>query len=510
MVLAVTPPSKEQLKNRLNAFDPEQSADDRQGVPQQINPCDMCRLNVTATDRSDKTCPNLNHPEKIGFDCQDLEIEKDTNHHKIAALLKRRNDFLTLEDTDQLLVWQDGIYQPGGDIVVKQKLEQFHGKNLTTNTCNEIIGHVQRSTYVKRDLFDENPNLITLENGVLNLETGLLNNWNPGYKSRVKIPVLYDPEATCPVIHQFFTEIVDPQDVPKLYEFVGYCLETGYPIQKAFMLIGGGENGKGAFLALIDEFLGAKNVSHESLHNLVYRRFNIAQLDGKLANIGADLSNITLATTGVFKSLCGGDRISVERKHQHPFDLLNRAKLIFATNTMPRTKDKTPAYYRRWEPIIFPNTFPQGTADPHILAKLTTPTELSGLLNKAIEALHRLRITHRFTNTLTTNQLEDYINRLSEPVYAFIEDRCEYSTAQDAWTSKHDLYAAFADYCRHQHIAIHSQTAFTKELKFYTGQRIRETRRGTRGWHGIQLKSTNEATTPPDQTSIDDLFPGAA
>ena len=104
-------------------------------------------------------------------------------------------------------------------------------------------------------------------------------------------------------------------------------------------------------------FAGKENCSNKPLQDLVYGRFAVAELHGKLLNIFNDLSNIALKQTGKFKGVCSGDRVKGEKKFKNPFYFTNRAKLIFSTNTLPKTEYVSDAFFRRWTIIPFLNKF---------------------------------------------------------------------------------------------------------------------------------------------------------
>jgi putative DNA primase/helicase len=78
-----------------------------------------------------------------------------------------------------------------------------------------------------------------------------------------------------------------------------------------------------------------------------------------------------------------------------------------------KPNDDTTAFFRRWIIIVFPNEFKPGEgADPHILEKLTTEREFSGLLNKVLDALKRLLEKGQFSHSKTTEEIrEDYIRK---------------------------------------------------------------------------------------------------
>lgn len=68
-----------------------------------------------------------------------------------------------------------------------------------------------------------------------------------------------------------------------------YCLYRRNELGKAFILIGDKSNGKSTFLHVVKNMLGDKNIASLDLKELG-DRFKTAELFGKLANIGDDIS----------------------------------------------------------------------------------------------------------------------------------------------------------------------------------------------------------------------------
>jgi len=379
----------------------------------------------------------------------------------LAEELMQEYRFITMKDTDVVYVFNDGFYQPYGEILIKQQCKARLGKEYRKNRAEEVIDYIKVSTYINRK--EEPPNLIPLANGILDLNTMELNPYSPDSMFFNKIPVEYDPKADCPNIKRFLNEVTaTKEDIDILLEVIGFCLYREYIIAKALMLVGGGSNGKSTFLNLLKAFLGKENVSGRSLQELEENRFAKADLHHKLANIYADLPDKALWRTGTFKMLTGRDLITAERKFQNSFTYENYAKLLFSANKVPEAYDDTDAFFRRWIIVVFPNQFVGEKADPHILKKLTTPEELSGLLNLVLPALKRLLEKGQFSYSKTTEEIrEDYI-RKSSPIAAFVMDCLEVDS--DAFIVKKDLYNAFSEYCRQRSLPAVTQDTFFKNL----------------------------------------------
>jgi len=413
----------------------------------------------------------------------------------LAEEIMKIEQFLTDRITDEIYVYLDGVYKPIGESVITEYCQRALGKEFRKNRAAEVIAYIRASTY--GFFYEPDPSFINLRNGILDLKTGELLHHSPSFKFLSKIPVIYDPKAECPNILEFLDQVTgNPEDRETLIEFTGYCLWRGYPIQKALMLVGEGNNGKSTFLNLVREFLGRDNVSCVSLQDIVEQRFAIANLYGKLANIYADLPDRALRQTGMFKMLTGGDAITAEKKFKNPFTFTNYAKLMFSCNRLPMSLDDTDAFFRRWLIVVFPNQFEGDKADPNILRKLTTHDELSGLLNLALERLKRLLERNRFTISPTTEELREEYMRKSNPIGAFMTE-CVKADPEGVIVKK-ELYSLFCEYCRRNKLpAVNQDTFFKAVPKYYNVAETRLNRPDIEGrpraFTGIALTEAGEA-----------------
>jgi putative DNA primase/helicase len=403
----------------------------------------------------------------VCHDFEQLDISRFFNENGkfipklLAEAIMNQHYFLTMMDNQDLFVYVGGFYQPYGEIFIKKRCKDLLLDEYRKNRAGEVIEYIKVSTLTGRR--EEPPNLVPLENGILDLDTMELKPYSPDLMFFNKIPVKYNPEATCPKIDKFHSEITNgEEDIKILVEMIGFCLYRDYFIAKALMLVGGGANGKSTWLSLVKRFLGPENVSGRSLQDLEEHRFAKADLHTKLANIYADLPDKALHRTGMFKMSTGRDIITAERKFGQPFNFVSYDKLFYSANKVPEVYDDTTAFFRRWIIQVFPNEFIGANADPHILEKLTTEEELSGLLNKALAALKRLLEKGQFSYSKTTEEIrEDYI-RKSSPIAAFVMDCLEVDS--DAFIEKKALYNEFAEYCRGRSLPTVVRDTFFKNL----------------------------------------------
>lgn len=411
------------------------------------------------------------------------------------------NVYKTYSDTEEILAFTNGYYQLGGEKIIKAECQKKIGANplLTEHLIKEIIGHVRRSTYVNRDAFNQDKVKINLINGILNTETKELIPHNPDFLSTIRIPIKYDPEIRSDKIMAFISDVHHPEDIPIIQELFGNCLTPDKSIQKAFLFVGEGENGKSVELSLLRNFIGKVNCSNVSWQQLELNRFAKSTLEGKLANIFADLPSQNMNMTTAFKMLTGEDAIGTEKKFKDGYSFENFAKLIFSANKPPKVTDEDSyAFWRRWIIIEFPNQFTDdnGKKDPDILDKMTTENELSGLLNWALEGLSRLRKQKKYSYKKSVDETTEYYMRASDPVYAFLKDIC--ISDSENYEDKEDLHDVFEQYCKLKKIPALKPNAFARSLQNQTFIRVKSYRpeitdetgkkRRLNAWQGIRVR----------------------
>jgi len=111
-----------------------------------------------------------------------------------------------------------------------------------------------------------------------------------------------------------------------MLEIFGFLLLKEYKIEKAFMFVGYGRNGKSKTVELMKRFIGAENCSSLPLRSLIEESFSLSELFGRMANLAADLSKTDLKETGMIKSLIGRDTIQAHRKYLRDLNFVNYAK----------------------------------------------------------------------------------------------------------------------------------------------------------------------------------------
>jgi len=390
---------------------------------------------------------------------------------RLGEELKRRRPFRNITEVrsdGHLYSYANGVFRRNGPAVVEQLTAEILGEAYRDSRRSETEAWLRATAYTQPDLANQHADLVNVANGMLDWRTGELLRHDPKYLSTMQIPVKFDPAAMCPVIDDFFLTTLPADCIDLALEWIGYCLLPTAKYCKAVMCVGPAANGKSTFLGLLGAFVGQENTANIPLRELDEHRFKRAMLQDKLANLFSDLDQRALKHSGYFKLIVSGDPIDAERKHQHPFTFKPFCKLIFSANRMPTSYDKSPAFYRRWLIIPFPNTFEGAAADPDMLDKITTSGELSGLLNKAIDRLRTLEERRGFAEPETVVEAMKTYKLTSDGMVAFLSECCRDAEPEESVGKKalYDAYTSWAEDAKARYTE--SRAEFNRRLKqFY-------------------------------------------
>ena len=408
--------------------------------------------------------------------------------------------FKTMADTKEILYYEDGVYSLGGERKIEEICQRIIPECGIADV-REVIAEIQRSTYVDREDFDRDPYKICLTNCIINVLTGDQNEHSPDQLYRNRIPVVYDPSAIPVEVPKFLREThLDPKNIYKLIEEAAYVLLREATFQVAFMHTGVGSNGKSVWLDWLLTFYGKENSGQVSLHDLALNRFKVAELDGKLVNIYADLKSNALKENDIIKPLIAGDSMTVEKKNQHPFSMKPYTKLFFSANRIPEITDESVGMYRRLSLTRWDVIFSDKTRDVNKLKKMTTEYEKSGMLNVFLRTLKKLIKRGRFLNELSMDDRRNTWKVTADAVIEFVNDHV--AVGEKNSITRDELYSDFMSRIAKEDKAILKPT-FTRKIMTLTGCKRSKTRvhgSYTVVFEGITLRKLLRDT---DQVSLD-------
>ena len=274
----------------------------------------------------------------------------------------------------------------------------------------------------------ESKNLIAVNNGVFNNKGKQLEIFNPDYFITSKLATRYNKNAinnylairdTYFDVDKWFLSISngDEEIVKLLWEIVNEAINPNHTREKMAILYGEGNNGKGTFQAMLTNLIGIENISTLTPHDFS-GEFKLEMLQGKVCNIGDDISNKYLDDVSNLMSIVTGDPVAVNRKGKSVitarFKLLN----IFSANKLPKVRNKSQGAYRRLLIIPFNADFNGQVQDRRIKEEyLKNKIILEYILYKALYLDFE-----KFSTTKATDEMLEEYKEDNDYLYSFAKD----------------------------------------------------------------------------------------
>jgi len=285
----------------------------------------------------------------------------------------------------------------------------------------------------------------------------------PKHHAILALDVAYDPEATCPsydaALELWFNG--DQELIDYWHEVAGYLIQPDRWLKHFFLLQGEGDNGKTTLMHIITK-LCAGAVAHIEVQNLG-ERFGLAPLVGKLIALDDDVKAGTKLPDGILKKLSEAKATSIEYKNKTPVDLMLVAAPVMLCNRWPSISDVTPATLDRAVCIPFLHSIPQSKRNPKLLETIFTH-ELSGVLNRCLQGLSRLRARGYFHHPYEVVSCKQRFLSSANHTIAWANDRIErIPSARGAIsTPGRELYDDYIAWCTEQ--GFHGKTVSMSAL----------------------------------------------
>lgn len=428
----------------------------------------------------------------IGAYHNDSEKKAPKNHIEIADYIMEHYNFATIDDTKETYWYHEGVYIPNGEVTIEKQCEQII-PNARRDIVAEVISTIKRRTYVSRKDFDIDDTMINCKNCWLDIRTGQTSPHTPTRLSKIQTPIFYDPVKTAPKFLEFLEQCLPNEDDRfTALEHFASCLIKSAKFGKAYMYIGIGANGKSTYLGIIDAVLGIDNVSHISIHSFQDNRFAKAELDGKMANVYADISNEELNTVSEFKALVTGDPVLAEKKNKNPFILINTAKMFFSANQIPIVYDESDGFFRRFMIIEWNMQFTDKTARINLKAEILTEDEKSGIFNILVQYARDLEARGYFKFAESVETLKARWKQKANSAQGFLDNELVYD--ENYIIPKSRLEMAYKAYCSDNKLFPLSSRKFNDYLKQFSVlvddlKPHRIDGKSVRVWMGATLKS---------------------
>jgi putative DNA primase/helicase len=271
-------------------------------------------------------------------------------------------------------IWRDGCYNRMSDDEVKVRItkhiqavndaaigQQQQRIVITSQRVNNVMlclkGRIGMPEQTELNSWPDGREqlftTISVKNGLLMLDgrggRPVMVSHTPDYFTLTKLPYDYDPAATCKLWESFLNDVTlcRRDYVLLLQQWAGYLFRSDLREQKFLLCCGEGANGTGVFFEVIGALVGKQNCSEVPLTRFSHP-FALCGTLGKIVNMTNESSHmITDDAETMLKSFVAGDRLTFERKFKEQVSAKPTAKVMIATNALPRFNDKTQGIWRK-------------------------------------------------------------------------------------------------------------------------------------------------------------------
>jgi len=429
------------------------------------------------------------------------QVEYTFNPDKAADAIINTYNVVATPD-EKIWIYENGYYKDNGKVIIDKILDRVAGKLYTINVSKETQKKVFLRSMEEYDIFDQNPYLLCVRNGVIDLLTGDFLEHSPGYYLTSAASVEYDPSKRPTEFIKFLEgACTNDDDRLTLIDWIVACACLT-EFEYILFLTGHGSNGKHVYEALLQAFFGSDATEAISLEELMNSRFAMGYLRRARICISSE-TNPDKTKTELIKKISGNDWISSDVKNKDRARFKAYTQLIFDSNSMPIFEDTSYGFARRFTRVVMPYKFVdhpdaedplQKKADRHLLEKLTTDQELSGILNLIIIRAKEIALDRRI------HRKDDSFERYEEQSYSvsdFMEKFIQFDPMMrdlPSWQESSDyLFKKFEEYATLTIGAKASRKKFSRVLGKENGESSRTVRPDNldnlpvRGFRGLRF-----------------------
>ena len=310
---------------------------------------------------------------------------------------------------------------------------------------------------------------IHLANGTLMLDGTFTEGRSKIVRSR--LPVAYDPNAPKPERWlKFLSELLYPEDISTLQEFIGYCLIPSNKGQRMMVIKGSGGEGKSQIGAVLSALFGC-NMKDGSIGKISENRFARADLEHVLLCVDDDMRMEALRQTNYVKSIVTAQgKMDLERKGKQSYQGWMFARLLaFSNGDLQALFDRSDGFYRRQLVLTTREKAADRVDDPDLAEKMKA--EIEGIFLWAFEGLQRLVASNfKFTESARTRANREAVKRDNNNVYDFLESEGYIRLKADASISSKDCYEIYRMWCEENSLTALKPRSFSDALVAASGK----------------------------------------
>lgn len=379
----------------------------------------------------------------------------------------------------RLWLWQDNIWRTMEDAALHRVIVSHLGMKATAKKLDEITKLLKAISYAESPFSTPDGEMrIFAKGGDVRIRGGGQEWWSeyadpePTTFTRSRIPVVYrdddewekafsvvrenrakadayvanQPLDFLGLLRRMWNGEPDVEDrIRFLRQWMGYSLVASVRIPCLLFFWGPGATGKSTIADIINRFLGRENVAHVLTKNLD-GQFDLASLEGKLANIVHELPKGQRLPDAMLKLMSDANEMTINRKGVQQYTARITAKHLYVTNHVPWCSDTSDSMFRRLRILTFKNVVPADLQDRALTDKIVgSELEMSAILRWAIDGLIDLLNLGFFVEPPSSVRAKAQWRGEWDVVGEFIKTEC--TVHENAKIGRQKLYDRFKDWC---------------------------------------------------------------
>ena len=357
------------------------------------------------------------------------------------------------------------------------------------------IGAASQTTQAWRGAYTldtEGAVLLNLANGILTVTKDEIrlgpHDWSQGFT--LTIPTPWEPSAECQSFSATLSAAMPDEADRELFRlFAGSLLEPSARLEAGLAVFGPSGTGKSTLVNEgIAEAIGGPTsgtVSRVSLRQLCDpKSYSLPALEFSLVNIITEGDALEVEESGNFKSIISGEPIECREIYGKPRVIVTTAKLLLATNSLPRFRNGTDAEGRRLRLLNFDQV--PSRPDPELKHRIHA--EAAGIFRWMVEALQEvLSLRDMPRGGASAKRVTDRFALSNDSLGRFITTEC--TLDPHGFTPRDELLATFNEFADSHGFSADNAVWFFRKLFDRFPHLTSGKRNGLRSIIGITLKS---------------------
>lgn len=379
---------------------------------------------------------------------------------------------LKITDAGNIYLLNDNIYKMLSERELKALIKEYlpveyrHYKDWES-VWKEFLTDFPN---VEETDFNSNENIVPFQNGILELDSGNLREFDEKDLITRKIECDYIPDKLLedvPIFNGYLHKLCNNNqvEIDFLLEYMGAILSNvkGWRFKKLLILVGAGNTGKTQLRELTMNLLGRENCVSIDMKK-INERFGAAQLYQKRLAGSGDMSTMEISEMAVIKNLTGGDSLFAEYKGKDGFSFRYDGLLWFNANALPHFRgDRGEHVYSRFVIINCNNVIPAEERDPRLLDKLMSEKDV--IVSIAIDRLkNAIQRGYKFSESTEMVVARKEYSIENNSLLTFVNDCCECYTVEHK-TKRSEFNRVYKLWCNANRVLPERDREIGKQLK---------------------------------------------